>query len=239
MEEWRGLQLAEVECNYLEIDRQLEEQFIQSLNDKYMLEEVIKELTATGNDDHITSRGVLAWAKRVEVQRAQTAVLNILTELRQFNKIEISKRAMEDKQDTARALVGQTLQWQPCWHCGRVHPLKQCPAYGKTCVGCGKTGHFKIVCCSRRSRAVNEIEVEMAQEYSAGETGTVSIDSVHMNKDWSLLTVELETFAGDNKIIAPYKIDTGSKGNIMPWHIFKRLFQTLQKLNSKRPLEGI
>ena len=29
--------------------------------------------------------------------------------------------------------------------------------------------------------------------------------------------------AGPNKIVIPYKIDTGSDGNIMPWHIFKKL----------------
>ena len=43
----------------------------------------IKELTASKNDDHITCVGVLAWAKRVEAQRAQTAVLNTLTESKQ------------------------------------------------------------------------------------------------------------------------------------------------------------
>ena len=45
-----------------------------------MLDEIIKELTATRNDDHITSGGVLAWAKRVEVQRSQAAVLNTLSQ---------------------------------------------------------------------------------------------------------------------------------------------------------------
>ena len=44
--------------------------FIHGLNDKHMLEEIIKELTVTNNDNHITSGGVLAWAKRVEAQRA-------------------------------------------------------------------------------------------------------------------------------------------------------------------------
>ena len=39
-----------------------------------------------------------------------------------------------------------------------------CPAYGKMCAGCGKMGHFKKVCCSKRSREVNEIEVETSQE---------------------------------------------------------------------------
>ena len=52
-----SLHTAAVECNYQEIDRQLKDQFIHGLNDKHMLEEIIKELTATSNDDHISSEG--------------------------------------------------------------------------------------------------------------------------------------------------------------------------------------
>ena len=39
--------VAAVECNYQEVDRQLKEQFIHGLNNKCMLEEILKELTAT------------------------------------------------------------------------------------------------------------------------------------------------------------------------------------------------
>ena len=46
--------IAAVKCNYQEVDRQLKEQFIHGLNNKYMLEEIIKELMTTKNDDHIT-----------------------------------------------------------------------------------------------------------------------------------------------------------------------------------------
>ena len=55
-----------------------------------------------------------------------------------------------------------------------------------------------------------------------------------MNKNQSLLMVELETHAGDNKIIIPYKIDTGSKGNIMLWHIFQRLFKKITEDELKK-----
>ena len=72
---------------------------------------------------------------------------------------------------------------------------------------------------------INEIEQEMCQEYSKGEIEMVSIDSVHMNKNQSMLTTKLETCTGDNKLTVPCKIDTGSDGNIMPWYIFKKLFQ--------------
>ena len=86
------LYIVAIECNYQEINRQLKEQFIHSLNDRQMLEEIIKGITVTSNDDHITSGGVLAWEKRVEVQRAQAEVLNTITESRQFDKIKIEKR---------------------------------------------------------------------------------------------------------------------------------------------------
>ena len=52
--------IAAVGCNYQEIDGQLKEQFIHGLNDKHMLEEIIKELTVTSTDDNITGVGVLA-----------------------------------------------------------------------------------------------------------------------------------------------------------------------------------
>ena len=101
------LHVAAVECNYQEVDRQPKKQFIHSLNDKYMLEEIMKELMATKNSDHITSGGVLAWAKRLGVQRAQAAVLNSLTESRQFDKVKISKIT---KVDNIRATVNWTTQ---------------------------------------------------------------------------------------------------------------------------------
>ena len=60
-----------------------------------MLQEIIKELTTAKDDDHMTSGGVLAWAKRVEDQRAQAAVLNTITELRHFDKVKIAKKPKE------------------------------------------------------------------------------------------------------------------------------------------------
>ena len=69
------LHVAAAGCNYREVDQQLKEQFIHGLNDKVMLDELIRELTARSNDEQMTSEGVLAWAKRAEAQRAQTTIL--------------------------------------------------------------------------------------------------------------------------------------------------------------------
>ena len=88
-----------------------------------------------------------------------------------------------------------------------------------------RQGHFKQVCWSREERAVHKLEVEEAQEVNEGEIETVSIDSVHLNKNQSLITAKLDMQAGRNTIEILYKIDTGSEGNILPLFMFKTLFK--------------
>ena len=63
------------------------------------------------------------------------------------------------------------------------------------------------------------------QEVNKGEVETVSIDSVHLNKNQSLITTKLEMQAGRNTVEIPYKIDTGSEGNIMLLFMFRKLFK--------------
>ena len=77
----------------------------------------------------------------------------------------------------------------------------------------------------KRERAVNELEVKEVQEVNEGEIEMVNIDSVHLNKNLSLLTAELEMQAGRNATVVPYKVDRDSEGNIMPLFIFKNLFK--------------
>ena len=69
------------------------------------------------------------------------------------------------------------------------------------------------------------MEVEEAQEVNEGKIETLSIDSVHLNKNWSLITVKLETQAGRNTVEILYKIDAGNEGNIMPLFMFTKLFK--------------
>ena len=72
---------------------------------------------------------------------------------------------------------------------------------------------------------MHELEVEGVQETQEGKIETVRIDLVHLNRNQSLITAYLEMQAGENIIEIPYKIDTGSEGNIMPLYIIKKLFK--------------
>ena len=94
-------------------------------------------------------------------------------------------------------------------------------------------GHFKKVCQSKGDQAVHELEVEEVQEVNEGKVETVSIDSVHLNKNQSLITAKLETQAGGNTVEIPYKIDTGSEGNIMSIFMFKKNRGATAKINKK------
>ena len=90
-EEWMGhLCMAAVECGYKEVDWQLKEQFIHGLNDRVMLDEIIRELTSKTNSEQTTSKDILAWAKRVKAQRVQASMLNEITETKTFDKVKNS-----------------------------------------------------------------------------------------------------------------------------------------------------
>ena len=75
------------------------------------MDEVIRELTAKSNDKLTTSEGALAWAKRVQVQRAQAAILNDITESCQFDRI---KMAQKPKSSQATQVTNTTSQRWPC-----------------------------------------------------------------------------------------------------------------------------
>ena len=85
VEEWMGrLRTAVVECKYKEVDRQLKEQFIHGLNDNEMLAEIIRELTKCKENVTIPSEAILVWAKSVEAQKAQGAVMSSLHESKNY-----------------------------------------------------------------------------------------------------------------------------------------------------------
>ena len=74
---------------------------------------------------------------------------------------------------------------------------------------------------------MHELQVEMVQDSQDEEIEIVSINSIYLNKNWSLITVHLEMQVGKNTVEILYTIDTGSEGNIRPLYIFKKLFKDM------------
>ena len=158
---------------------------------------------------------MLIWAKRVEAQWIQAVILSDITDSQNFDQVKVARH------QAGQRVMHRAPLHQLCRYCRSVHALRLSPAYGKMCTGCGKLGHFKKVCQSRKDCAVCEVEVQVSQ--GNNEIEEVSINSVHLNNKWLLITAELEIQVSENTVKIPYNMDTGSEGNLMPLYIFERL----------------
>ena len=57
----------------------------------------------------------------------------------------------------------------------------------------------------------------------------VNINSLYLNRKWSLITANLEMQVGETALEIPYKIDTGHESILMPLYIFQKLFKIMSK----------
>ena len=73
--------------------------------------------------------------------------------------------------------------------------------------------------------SVNQSEHETAQgSVEGGSIDSVNINSINFNKNCSVIMANLKMLANKSSVIAPYKVDTGSGGNIIPSYIYKKYF---------------
>ena len=71
---------------------------------------------------------------------------------------------------------------------------------------------------------MNKVEQETGEDGAEENSIDVSsMNSIHFNNNHCVLIANLKTSAGPN-IMVPYKVDTGSDGNIMPLYIYKNYF---------------
>ena len=66
------------------------------------------------------------------------------------------------------------------------------PGIWKMCMECSKIGHFRVVCRSRGTRAVNKVEQEITQDDARENIDLVSINSIQFNKNHSVLMTNLK-----------------------------------------------
>ena len=91
---------------------------------------------------------------------------------------------------------------------------------------------------SKKNCAVHEVEVEVTPEPQEEDIETVSINSIYLSRNQSLITAHLQMQVGKTATEIPYKIDTGSEGNIMPLYIFKKLFKNMPEEQVKGSIKS-
>ena len=100
------------------------------------------------------------------------------------------------------------MSMQVLW--GKSH-TQAVPSIWESTTSCGKMGHFKKVCMSKKNCAVHEVEV--MPEPQVEDIETVSINLIYLNRNQLLITAHLKMQVGKTITEIPYKIDTSSEGN--------------------------
>ena len=75
-----------------------------------MLDEIIRELTSRNGNVQTTNEDMLAWAKRVEAQRAQASMLNDITETKAFDKVKKETESKDTQGKEAHIATKMTVQ---------------------------------------------------------------------------------------------------------------------------------
>ena len=91
---------------------------------------------------------------------------------------------------------------------------------------------------SKKNHAVHEVELEVTPEHQEEDIETVSINSIYLNRNRSLITAHLKMQVGTTATEIPYKTDTGSEGNIMTLYIFKKLFKNMPEEKLKGSIKS-
>ena len=124
--------------------------------------EIRRELTKSDENMIIPSEHVLTLAKRVEVQRAQAAVINSLHELKKFDTILQMDKGKQREAKSATPLKMSARR--KCKYCGQVCKLRWCLKHGKKCEKYNKMNHFKEVYRSSKGSMVPNIKKKDEQE---------------------------------------------------------------------------
>ena len=131
------------------------------------------------------------------------------------------------KQSQKRKLVGKGKSAEKkCYNCGYNYPhvTKPCPAKGKQCNKCQKTGHFAQVCRSKAPRVIKEVASSETRPDGSDSDGSLyAIDSVHAVGKLPAFKINV---AFDAVKISFY-IDTGSSVSILDGTTYQKLCSQL------------
>ena len=86
-----------------------------------MLLEVIMVITKSEESKDVTNKEVLAWAKGVEAQKAQSMIINSLNETKGIDNIKTVREGERQIERKLQTNVKAPMK-QSCSYCGSSHP---------------------------------------------------------------------------------------------------------------------
>jgi hypothetical protein len=108
-----------------------------------------------------------------------------------------------------------------CNRCGRQHPPRSCPAWGRQCNKCKRPNHFAEFC--RTGSTVDAVDEELNELFIGG----IGDDGNRRDEWWVNLHIKKSRVA--------LKIDTGAKANLISHATYKKVAPnaTIKKTNNR------
>ena len=134
-----------------------------------------------------------------------------------------SWRGEKQARATPREQISSKPDARKCERClGPLHKRIHCPARNSQCNSCGKTGHWKKAC---RSKRVNEVSGEIPPVYSTDDDDHLFLGEVHIDAVKSSCAHDspwqAEVCLNQNKL--KFKLDSGADVSVIPLSLFERL----------------
>jgi transposase InsO family protein len=204
------LRKAAETCNFAgELDTNLRDRFVVGLEDESVVRKLLLENALT------LEKAVQCASNAEEVRNLQVSMkATQYGTSSSVNAVKHQKAEIRTRGPKARAEGEGTAS--SCKFCGRVHALRQCPAFGKTCNKCQKKHHFAVVCKST---------VNLVQQYHSDSESEYS-DVLSVTGQGRLSGRCLVEATVEGHSFRPM-IDTGSGPSIVP-HSWVEMFPDLK-----------
>ena len=99
------------------------------MNNDTITAKVIKELMVLKDTSEVRKELTLVWTQRVEAQRAQNAVLEILRDAKDFDLIRDGQRTGQNRQQKGNKLT------ENCIYCRMIHLYRKMNSIWQKCSG--------------------------------------------------------------------------------------------------------
>ncbi len=204
-----------------------------------MADEMIKDRIVVGVQSDIVRGRLLRekdlnLLKAIEICKAAEASTKQLEKLADEKKVEILQANHPTTHRAGTKNYPSRTTGPTCQNCGRNHPPRRCPAYGKTCNACNKLNHFAKFCRSKQPaqkkiNTVDEVETpdQPDSDSSSDNFFIGTVETKASPNEW-LETVEINTEK------TKCKIDTGAQCNVLPLSTYHKLIGTKGKLSKSK-----
>ena len=185
----------------------------------------------------ITRDKTLTLAAAIEIVRSHEATSKHMKTLTEHSKSYQDGRNIDS--------IRQEQEREFCNNCGKQHqqyPRNKCPAYGSTCIKCGKANHWKSVCRSGKrkqpsegtkltsKKTIHTIEEKSHDPAHDEDDEVLTISTIEINamegvsndtRDEDFALLEISQPEKKRKINLQCKVDTGAQSNVLPVRLLR------------------